>query len=72
MEETHYTIAEIKVYYNRYWNLSDLRYLVKGKWEYDFSGKPKGAIDATRAETTLLRNHISFPVFLEKYGKNKH
>ena len=70
MEESKlYNLAEIRIYWNRYWTLSGLRYLVKGKWEYDFSGKHKGLIDATRAEVALLRNHMTFPTFLEKYGK---
>ena len=64
-----YSLAELKIYWNRYWTLSGLRYLVKGKWKYDFSGKSKGLIDATRAEVALLRNHMTFPEFLEKYGK---
>ena len=72
MEETQYSLTEIRIYWNKYWNISGLRYLVKGKWEYDFSGKHTGHIDATRAEVTLMRNHITFPVFLEKYGKDKH
>lgn len=72
MEETQYSLTEIRIYWNKYWTLSGLRYLVKGKWEYDFSGKPKAHIDATRAEVTLLRNYITFPEFLEKYGKDKH
>ena len=73
MEEhaASYTLDEIKIYWNRYWNKSGFRYLINGKWDYDFSGKKIGLIDATRAEVTLLRNHITFPVFLEKYGKDK-
>ena len=67
-----YTLDEIKIYWNQYWNTTGHRYLRDGKWEYDFTGKRIGLIDATRAEVTLLRNHITFPVFLEKYGKNKH
>jgi hypothetical protein len=69
MENTHYTLDEIKIYWNKYWTLSGLRSLVKGKWQYDFSGKVRRHIDATAAEVTLLRNHMSFPTFLEKYGK---
>ena len=64
-----YSLTELRIYWNKYWTLSGLRYLVKGKWEYDFSGKSKGLIDATRAEVALLRNHMTFPDFLEKYGK---
>ncbi len=64
-----YSIKEIKIYWNKYWTISGHRYLVKGKWEYDFSGKVKRHIDATRAEVTLLHNHMTFPEFLEKYGK---
>ena len=66
-----YTLDEIKIYWNQYRKKSGLRYLVKGKWEYDFSGKARGLIDATRAEVTMLYNHIGFPTFLEKYGKDK-
>ena len=70
MEESRlYSLAELKIYWNQYWNKSGLRYLIKGKWEYDFSGKSKGFIDATRAEVALLRNHMTFPTFWEKYGK---
>ena len=67
-----YSLAEIKIYWDKYWNRSGIRYLTKGKWQYDFSGKQKGLIDATRAEVTLLHNRMTFPKFLEKYGKNKH
>ena len=67
-----YTLKELKIYWNHYWHKSGFRYLTKGKWKYDFSGKPITNIDATRAEVTLLRNHITFPEFLEKYGKDKH
>ena len=66
-----YTLEQIKIYWNTYWKTSGIRYLVKGKWKYDFSGKAIGSIDATRAEITSLRNHITFPKFLEKYGKKK-
>ena len=64
-----YSLTELRIYWNKYWNLSGLRYLVKGTWKYDFTGKPKSHIDATRAEVALLRNHMTFPTFLEKYGK---
>jgi hypothetical protein len=67
-----YTLTELKVYWNKYYTLGGIRYQVKGIWKYDFSGKPIGMIDATRAETTLLRNHMSFPTFLERYGKDKY
>ena len=72
--DTHYSLAELKIHWNRYYNLSGLRFLVNGKWVYDFSGERKGLIEATRAETTMLRNHMSFPEYLEKYtdAKNKH
>lgn len=69
---SNYTLEEIKIYWNSYWNMSGFRYLKNGKWEYDFRDKVIGLIDATRAEVTLLRNHITFPAFLEKYGKDKH
>ncbi len=67
-----YSLAEIQIFWNKYWTISGHRYFVKGKWKYDFSGKVQRNIDATRAEVTLLRNHLTFPEFLEKYGKNKH
>ena len=68
-ETVTYTLEEIKIYWNRYWKISGIRYLVKGKWKYDFTGGIKKHIDATRAEVALLRNHITFPTFLERYGK---
>lgn len=71
-EAVNYTLDEIKTYWYRYWETSGLRYMVNGRWQYDFRGKRVGLIDATRAEIALLRNYISFPAFLEKYGKNKH
>ena len=64
-----YNLPELKVYWDRYWKTSGIRYLVGGVWNYDFTSKPKGLIDATRAEVALLRNHMTFPEFLEKYGK---
>ena len=69
---TSYTLKELKIYWGKYWGKSGIRYLVKGTWKYDFSGKSLGHIDATRAEVTLLRNRMTFPEFLEKYGKDKH
>lgn len=71
MAQHTYTLDEIKIYWNHYWKKSGIRYLVEGKWKYDFSGKAVGLINATKAEVTLLRNRISFPTFLEKYGKDK-
>ena len=68
---TYYTISDIKAYWNRYQTISGYRYLSKGKWHYDFTGSRLSQIDATRAEVTLLCKHISFPTFLEKYGKDK-
>ena len=64
-----YSLDEIKAYWNKYYTIGGIRYLVQGQWKYDFTSKPKGLIDATRAEVTLLRNHMTFPTFLEKYGK---
>lgn len=67
-----YSLDEIKTYWNKYYTIEGIRYLIEGKWKYDFTSKPRGLINATKAEVTLLRNHINFPTFLEKYGKNKH
>lgn len=64
-----YRLEDIKKYWNVYWKTSGHRYLIKGKWQYDFTGKPLGLINATKAEVTLLRNQMTFPEFLEKYGK---
>jgi len=71
---SYYTLEDIKKFWNVYWKTSGHRYLIRGKWHYDFSGKVLTRIEATRAEVALLRNHITFPEFLEKYGngKNKH
>lgn len=66
---SNYSLVELRIYWNNYWNKSGIRSLVRGKWHYDFSGKHTGLIDATRAEIALLRNHMTFPEFLEKYGK---
>jgi len=71
MAQHTYTLDEIKIYWNEYWKKSGIRYLVGGKWRYDYSGKVVGLIDATKAEIVLLHNHISFPKYLEKYGKDK-
>ena len=66
-----YNLTEIKVYWDTYWKTTGLRYLTNGKWKYDFSGKPPKHINATKAELVRLRNFITFPKFLEKYGKDK-
>lgn len=65
----NYSLIELRIYWDKYWTISGHRYLIKGKWNYDFSGKVKRHIDATRAEVALLRNHMTFPDFVETYGK---
>lgn len=65
----NYTLEEIKHYWNTYTKMSGIRYLQEGKWHYDFSGKVKGLINATRAERVTLQKVMPFPKFLEKYGK---
>ena len=72
MAKHTYTLDEIKTYWKAYRAMSGHRYLIGGKWKYDWSGKVPTNIEATRAEVALLHNHITFPIFLEKYGKDKH
>jgi len=65
-----YSLTELKAHWDKYWNTSGYRCLIRGVWHYDFSGKPFASpIDATKSEVILLRKHITFPEYLEKYGK---
>lgn len=69
---THYSLEELKTCWDQYCYKTGFRYLVNGHWQYDFSGNPIGHIAATRAEIALMRNHMTFPEFLEKYGKKEN
>lgn len=64
--ETVYTLGQIKDAWAEYSKTKALRTLVKGKWKLQSLDKAGGHLNATKAAVVKLRDHISFPVFLEK------
>ncbi len=64
--ENVYTLAQIKDAWTEYSKAKVLRTLVKGKWKLSALKDAGGHIDATKAAVVKLRDHVTFPVYLEK------
>ncbi len=64
--ETVYTLTQIKDAWAEYGKTKVLRTLVKGKWKIQSLDKAAGHLDATKAAVVNLRDHVTFPVYLEK------
>jgi hypothetical protein len=66
MEET-YTISQIKDLWNDYQTAKAWRVLRDGKWKV-YKKAPDTTDGATSAEMIRIKDHVSFPKFLEVWN----
>lgn len=64
--EPVYSLDQIKDAWKEYQEAKVLRVLIAGKWKLRPLTAAGGNIEATKAEVVKLRDHVSFPKFLEK------